>query len=224
VKVAKVLEELKKRSTKETLEGMSRYGIPNDRAFGVSMGDMKRYSKGLGVNHALALDLWKTGWYEARTVAVFIDDAEVVSRSQMDTWARDFDSWAICDTTCFHLFDRTPHAWSKLEKWARSKREFVRRAAFAMIWSLSVHDKTAPDDQFVRALGLVERYSVDERPLVKKGIDMALRATGKRNATLNRVAVRTAKRLSKSDNRSAAWIGSHSLRELQGDKVLSRLT
>lgn len=188
------------------------------------MGDMKRYAKELGVDHKLALDLWQTGWYEAQTVAVFVDDPQAVTKSQMDAWVKDFDNWAICDTACFHLFDKTPHAWSRLSKWAKSRREFVRRAAFALIWSLAVHDKTATNKQFVDALNLVEEFAGDERPLVKKGVDMALRATGKRNTALNKAATRTAKRLAASDSRPAAWIGNHSLRELQSDKILARLS
>ncbi len=218
------IEDLKRLATKKTLNGMDRYGIPNDRAFGVTMGDMKRFAKQLGTDHRLATALWKTGWYEARTVAVFVDDPVKVSGSQMDRWAKDFDNWAICDTACFHLFDKTPHAWAKVHQWAPSSKEFVRRAAFALIWALSVHDKSATNRQFTDALGLIEQIEADERPLVKKGIDMALRAAGKRNQSLNRESIRIAKRLSQSDHAAHAWIGRHALRELTSEKVQKKLS
>ncbi len=219
-----VIENLKRLATKETLNGMDRYGIPNDRAFGVTMGDMKRFAKQLGTDHGLALALWKSGWYEARTVAVFVDDPSKVSRSQMDGWAKDFDNWAICDTACFHLFDKTSHAWLKVHQWAPSKKEFVRRAAFALIWALSVHDKSASNRQFVDALILIEQIDADARPFVRKGIDMALRAAGKRNKALNRESIRIAKRLSRSEQPSHAWIGRHALRELTSARVQDRLS
>ena len=63
----------------------------------------------------------------------------------MDRWCRDFDNWGICDTICFHLFDRTPHAWTKVEQWHDKRAEFVKRAAFALLASLALHDKRAPD-------------------------------------------------------------------------------
>ena len=31
----------------------------------------------------------------------------------MNAWAAAFDNWGVCDTVCFHLFDRTPFAWEK---------------------------------------------------------------------------------------------------------------
>ena len=47
-------------------------------------------------------------------LATFVDEPERVTAAQMDRWCRDFDNWAIVDTACFALFDRTPHAWAKV--------------------------------------------------------------------------------------------------------------
>jgi 3-methyladenine DNA glycosylase AlkD len=105
---------LRKHATKATLAGMARYGIPQTNALGVKVGETKAYAKKIGQDHGLALDLWETGIYEARLLAGFVDDPKAVTSKQMDAWARDFDSWAIVDTICFHLFDRTPLAWKKI--------------------------------------------------------------------------------------------------------------
>ncbi len=134
----------------------------------------------------------------------------------MDAWASDFESWADCDTVCFHLFDRTPHAWSRERAWSRARAQFKKRAAFALLWGLTVHDRAAPDRAFLDSLRLVEAGSLDERELVKKAVDMALRAVGKRNETLRRAAVELARRLARSSERSQAWIGRSALRELAG--------
>ena len=114
-------------------------------------------------------------------MAGLVDDPAVVTIEQMDSWCADFDSWAICDTVCFTLFDRAPGAWSRLEPWAADEALFVRRASFALLWSLALHDRAAPDDGFRAALDLVEQYATDERPLVGKSISMALRAVGRRD-------------------------------------------
>lgn len=223
MKTTEVLALLESEGTVETVEGMTRYGIPNDKAFGVPMGTMRKFAKQIGKDHSLATELWKTGWYEARTVAVFVDEPAKVTKRQMDAWAKDFDSWAICDTACFSLFDQTPHAWEKVSKWISSQREFVRRAGYALIWSLSVHDKLAPNSSFAAAMCLIEGTEPDERPLVKKAADMALRAVGKRNVALNKAAIKVAKRLAKSNDKTKKWIGSHSLRELESENVQQRL-
>ncbi len=191
-----------------------RYGIHTNNAFGVSMADMKRLARQLGPGHELAGALWSTEVYEARTVAALVDEPARVSSAQMDRWCRDFDNWAICDTVCFNLFDRVPHAWPKVAKWSRRPEEFVKRGAFALLWSLALHDKHATDDQFVDALVLAEREAVDERPLVKKSIVMALNAIGARSAPLNAAATASAQRLSDSPSASARWVGRAALSKL----------
>jgi 3-methyladenine DNA glycosylase AlkD len=218
-----VLAWLEERGSEEERGKMRRYGIPADRAFGVSVGDLKRVARSLGTSHALAGDLWETGWYEARTLAAFIDDARQVTGARMDLWAHDFDSWAICDTTCFHLFDRTRCAWRKVEEWTLAEEEFVCRAGYALVWALTVHDKDASDDRFLRALEIIQAAEPDPRPYVKKAKDMALRATGKRNRALNTAAVVAAERLAASQAADKAWIGKHARRELTSDKVRARL-
>ena len=202
---------------------MARYAIPSDKAFGVSVGTMKKLAKRLGRNHELAAALWETGWYEARMLASFVDDPARVTSAQMDRWCRDFDNWAICDTACFHLFDRTPHAWRKVAQWSGRRDEFVKRAAFALLWSLTVHDKSAGDEPFAKGLLFIERAATDERNFVKKAVNMALRAIGKRNRPLNAAAVSVARRLADSPDATARWIGKDALRELTSSAVTRRL-
>ena len=152
-----VLAWLARRGTKATRDGMARYAIPSDKAFGIPVGVLRQHAKKLGRSHELALALWETDKYEARMLATFLDDPAEVTPAQMERWCRDFDNWAICDTACFHLFDRTPHAWGKVEKWAGRRDEFVKRASFALLASLSVHDKRAEDRLFMQGLALIER-------------------------------------------------------------------
>jgi 3-methyladenine DNA glycosylase AlkD len=141
----------------------------------------------------------------------------------MDRWARDFDNWGICDTVCFHLFDRTPHAWRKVEQWGRRREEFVKRAAFALLASVALHDKAADDAPFLRVLPLVERAAADERNFVKKGVSWALRGIGRRNERLNASSIDLARRLIESTEPAARWVGRDALRELRSPAVRRRL-
>jgi 3-methyladenine DNA glycosylase AlkD len=191
-----------------------RYGIHTEKAFGVAVGSLRKYAKGLGKSPDLAAGLWDTGWYEARMLATFVDDAELVTPAQMDRWCRDFDNWAICDTACFHLFDRSPHAFAKIDAWAKRREEFVKRAAFALLASMALHGRGGDDAGFARGLVLVEREAVDERNFVKKAVNWALRAVGRRSAALNAQAVAVARRLGSSSEPAARWVGKGALREL----------
>ena len=221
--VQSALKWLKTHATKATLEGMARYAIPSDHAYGVAMKDIKTLGSKLGKRHELASALWDTEMYEARMLASFVGDPAKLTAAQMDRWCKDFDNWAFCDAMSFNLFDRTPHAWAKVTQWSSRKGEFEKRTAFALLWSLSVHDKRAGDEQFMKGLALIEREACDERNFVKKAVNMALRAIGKRNAALNTAAVTVARRLADSTDTTARWVGKDALRELTSPLLAQRI-
>jgi 3-methyladenine DNA glycosylase AlkD len=214
-----ILASLERRGSKRNRDGMARYAITAPKVFGVSVGTLRDLSKGVGRSHELAEALWQSGWYEARMMTAFVDEPARVTPAQMDRWAREFDNWAICDALCFHLFDRTPHAWRKIELWSARRAEFVRRAAFALLAGVALHDKTTGNAPFLRSLKLIERGATDERNFVKKGVSWALRSVGRRNAELNAAAVALARRLAASSDRAARWVGKDALRELTSAPV-----
>jgi 3-methyladenine DNA glycosylase AlkD len=221
--VKQVLAWLERQGTQAHRDGMARFAIPSDKAFGVPVGTLRQHAKRLGPGHELAAALWDSGWYEARLLACFVDEPARVTTAQMDRWCRDFDNWAVCDTACFALFDRTPHAWGRLAPWSRRSGEFAKRAAFALLWALSVHDKKADDTPFLQGLALVEKHAGDDRHFVKKAVNMALRAVGKRNAALHAAAMAVAQRLGASDDACERWVGRDALKELGGPAVTRRL-
>ncbi|BDU16805.1 DNA alkylation repair protein [Lysobacter auxotrophicus] len=193
-------------------DGMARFAIPSDHALGVSMKDIQALAKQLGRDHALADALWDTGVYEARMLAAYVAEPARVTPAQMDRWCRDFDNWAVCDTLCFTLFDRTPHAFAKVVQWSSRRDEFQKRAAFALLASLALHGRLEDEALYADGLALIEREAADERNFVKKGVNWALRAIGRR-ADWRAEATAVAKRLAASDAASARWIGKDALRE-----------
>jgi 3-methyladenine DNA glycosylase AlkD len=214
---------LKKKGSKKGRDAMARYAIPSDKAFGVGMKDIQALAKQLGKNHALAGALWDSGWYEARLLAAYVDEPAKVTAAQMDRWCREFDSWAVVDTLCFVLFDKTPHAWKKVEQWAKRSDEFQRRAAFALLASLVLHDRKAGEAPFLKGLALIEAGAADERNFVKKGVNWALRCIGKESAALNKAAVAVARRLAESTEAAPRWVGKDALRELTSPTTLRRI-
>jgi 3-methyladenine DNA glycosylase AlkD len=222
-RVAEVLRWLERRGTKRNRDGMARYGIVAPQAFGVSVAGVRDLGKRLGRDHELALALWETGWYEARMLTAFVDEPDRVTSRQMDRWARDFDNWAICDGICFHLFDKTPYAWRKVEAWAPRREEFVKRAAFALLAALALHDRRAADEPFLAALPLIEEAAVDERNFVKKGVSWALRGIGSRNAPLHAAALDLARRLAASESAPVRWIGKDAAKDLSRPLIRKRV-
>ena len=218
-----VLTWLRRRGRRANIEGMARFGITSTRVFGVSMAEMRPLARRLGRNHQLASDLWASGWHEARILASLVDDPDTVTRRQMEQWVRDFDNWAVCDSVCLNLFDRTPYAWATVERWVARPAEFQRRAGFALIAALAVHDKGAGDAAFERLLPLIARGADDPRNFVKKAVSWALRQVGKRNRALNRRALAVAVQLTRADSPAARWVGHDARRELADARVAARL-
>lgn len=218
-----VIRRLKKLANPANVAGMARYGISTKGALGVNVPVLRQMAKRIGRDHRLAAELWRTAVHEARLLAGFVDDPACVTESQMERWARDMDSWDICDLVCSDLFDKTPFAWTKAVQWPRRKEEFVKRAGFVLMAALAVHDKAAPDRAFRRFFPLLRRESRDDRNFVKKAVNWALRNIGKRNRALNRAAIREAEAIRRIDSRSARWIAADALRELRSDPVQRRL-
>jgi 3-methyladenine DNA glycosylase AlkD len=212
--VTAALAALKGASTRKDYANLARFGIAAPRAFGVSIANVQKLARRYGRDHEFAAALWASGWYEARLLAAYVDDPAAVTPAQMDRWCRDFDNWGICDTVCFVLFDRSPHAWPKVDAWSGEPDEFVKRAAFALLASLAGHDKLAADRQFIRGLALVEAAASDDRNFVKKGVSWALRRIGTRNPALHAAALKTARRLAASDAPAARWVGNDGVRDL----------
>jgi 3-methyladenine DNA glycosylase AlkD len=210
-----ILKTLRGMANPANVAGMARYGINTKGTLGVPVYELRALARKTGRSHTLALELWSSGIHEARILATIVDDPAQVTRRQMDTWARDFDSWDVCDQACQNLFRYTPHAWPMAVKWARSRREFVRRAGFALMAGLAGKSIDAPDENFVALFPLLAAAATDERNMVKKALNWALRSIGKRNKRLRRAAVAAAWQIHTLDTPSARWIANDALRELR---------
>ncbi len=218
-----VLEQLQFLGNEENRRGMARFGINAEKAYGIKVPELKALAKPLKKNHALALDLWETGMHEARLIAIFIADPKLTTPELAENWVKDFNSWDICDQACIVLFNKTPFAHQKAKEWTLLEPEFERRAGFALMATLAVHDKKAADEKFIEFFPFLEKGSADERNFVKKAVNWAIRQIGKRNRMLNAAAIELSEKIAQQNSKSARWIAAHALRELRDEKQQARL-
>jgi len=222
-----LVDELRALGSADHRAGMARFGIEVERACGVPIPTLRTLARRIGVDHALAQALWATALHEARLLACFVEDPAAVTAAQAEAWVDDIDSWDLCDQAATSLFDRTSVAWPKAVEWAARDEPWVRRAAFAMMAGLAVHDGRTGDEPFIALLPLIEQAATDDRNFVRKGVNWALRNIGKRNAALNAAALASARRILAGANaraggprggdagaRSARWVASDAIREL----------
>jgi 3-methyladenine DNA glycosylase AlkD len=218
-----VLEKLKSLSNPKNVEGMARFGINPKNTYGVSIPNLRKIAKRIGKNHELAQQLWESKNHEARILASMIDDSKMITEKQMEDWVKNFDSWDVCDQVCMNLFDKTNFAYDKVIEWSKRNDEFIKRAGFALIACMAVHNKDIEDKNFIKLLSIIKRESTDDRNFVKKAVNWALRQVGKRNISLNKEAIKTAKEIQKIDSKSAKWIANDALKELTSQSIQKRL-
>jgi 3-methyladenine DNA glycosylase AlkD len=221
--VRRAVKELERHGERRNVEGMARFGIRAKKVYGVSKPKLDELARQIGKNHRLGLELWKTGIHDARLLGMLISEPQKVTSRQMERWVRDFDNWDVCDGTCCHLFVDAKPAWAKALAWSRRKKEFEKRAGFALAAYLAVHDKAASDAPFRKYLEVIEREAWDERNFVRKAVNWALRNIGKRNPRLNRAAIACAGRIQQAGTRARRWIAADALRELKSHAVQARL-
>lgn len=212
--VKTIVAELKRAGSASYKADMAkRYGIVTKaEVYGATVATLRAMAKRIGYQHALAEQLWATGIHDARMLATMVDDPADVTPAQMERWVKDMDNWGIVDTACFHYWDRTPHAFDKIERWSKARDEFVKRAAFALLASCALH-KQGADAQFLRGLDLIEREAEDPRNFVKKANNWALRSIGGKASPKLRAAARElAEQLASSDNPTARWNGKDAMR------------
>ena len=218
------LRMLEEKSTKKDRDNLARFGIAADQAvWRVDVEHSGDSPRVLGRNHELAEALWETGWYEARMLAI--------ARGRACASHGGADGPLVPRLRQLgHLRHRLlppvrPHAarLGQGQQWAGSREEFVKRAAFALLASLAVHDKTVRRRAVPGGLPLIERAASDERNFVKKGVSWALRVTGRRSHALNKATIAVSRRLAESPGPSERWIGKGALRELTSPVVARAL-
>lgn len=218
-----IIAEMKAKADPRAVEGMSRFGISPKNTLGLSIPTLRGMAKRAGRDHKLAQALWKSGIHEGKILASFVDEPSRVTEAQMEKWVEGFDSWDVCDQCVSNLFDKTPFAFRKASEWSWREEEFVKRAGFAMMAALAVHDKSAPDSAFLGFFEAIQEGAKDQRNFVKKAVNWALRQIGKRNLSLNGAALELAARISKLGSPSAKWVASDAIRELKSDAVKKKL-
>ena len=217
------IARLRSLAAPDARDGMARFGINTDRALGLSMPLLRVTARQIGRDQTVAEGLWQSGLHEARILAALVAEPKACDTSLLERWVEDLDSWDVTDQFCLNLVRRTADPYALVDRWCPRRETFVRRAGFALIACLAVHDKQAPDGRFLDLLPRIEAAADDDRNFVKKAVNWALRQIGKRNAALNRAARDCSERLVARPERSARWIGRDALRVLTSAKIQARL-
>jgi len=196
-----------------------KFGIISNNSLGIYHRDLKVIAKEIGQNNKLALQLFDSGIYEARLLCSKLFKPKDVTEDLMDKWVKTFENWEICDSFCMGLFSKSNFALPKILEWSERQAEFEKRAAFSILASYCMADKTSENEYFEQFLPIIKREANNDRLYVKKAVNWALRNIGKRNIDLNRKAIEVAEEILEYESKSAKWIAKNALTELQKEGI-----
>ncbi|QPJ62415.1 MAG: DNA alkylation repair protein [Candidatus Nitronauta litoralis] len=136
---------LKENGTAQNRKIFMRHGA-SEPLYGVSFAQLNKLQKKIKIDHALALKLWKTGNMDCRTLALKVADPDQLTISLVEGWVKASD-YKVLAGELADLVSRSPLADSRMKKWMKSKKEFIRKAGYDLLSCRLVGgDESLPDD------------------------------------------------------------------------------
>ncbi|MBI5362237.1 MAG: DNA alkylation repair protein [Planctomycetes bacterium] len=193
--LAETMRALEKAGSAQTRKTYARHGV-RAPMFGVSFAVLKQLVKKIGVDHELALALWKTGNHDARTLAIKIADPARIAPSDLDRWASERPA-RMCGGYVAMLTAESPHGARKAREWLASSDAVIRAQAWTLTGHLANLDTETPDAWFAERVAAIEQSIHTVSNAEREAMNWALIQVGGRNAALRKLATAAAKRIGK---------------------------
>lgn len=171
-------------------------GTAGMRSYGIGLARLRKLAKRIGRDRELAQALWRTEVYDARVIALLIDEPAQITRDQAERQVEELAGgmlahvFASCDAT----LAKTPFVVELAEQWVRSHDPVRRDCGYGLLYEVSkLSGKKAPTEEFF--LAHIERIAdtIDgESEKVRLSMGAALMGIGKRSAALNKAALKVA--------------------------------
>ncbi len=167
------------------------------RTYGIGLTRLRKLAKEIGRNRDLAQALWQTDVYDARVIALLIDDPAQITRDQAEQQVEALGGgmlahvFASCDAT----LAKTPFVVELADQWVRSDDPIRRDCGYGLLYEASkLNGKKAPSEAFFLAhVARIAEGIGTEPERVRMAMGMALMGIGKRSAVLNQAALKVAR-------------------------------
>lgn len=166
------------------------------RTYGIGLTRLRAMAKKIGRDRALAQALWTTDVYDARVLALLIDDPAQITRAQAEQQVDQLSNrmlahvFASCDAT----LAKTPFAVELADAWVQSDDAVRRACGYTLLYEASkLSGRKAPSEEFFLAhVARIGEAIHTETEQVRMAMGSALMGIGKRTAALNRAALAVA--------------------------------
>lgn len=195
-----------------TADSMKTRGLNYEMNWGVSIVDLKNYSKTFEKNHLLALKLWNKKWRETMIMATLLDDPKSISEEQMDYWIKTAENIELIEQAVRNLMSKSPYAFVKALEWCNGKKFWVKYAGLMMMGRLALTAENDIDEMFELFFDVLPPLAKD-----KELYTVFFRSTcqlARHSQNLHAQTVSFAKSLSNFSEVNAQKLGSELFQEL----------
>jgi hypothetical protein len=178
------------------------------RSYGIGLTRLRKLAKRIGRNRELAHALWNSDVYDARVIALLVDDPARITREQAEKQVEELAGgmlahvFASCDAT----LAKSSFAVELADQWVRSGDPVRRECGYGLLYEVSkLSVRKVPDEKFF--LAHVERMADTigtESEKVRVSMGAALMGIGKRSAVLNEAALEVAREVGPIEFTSAS--------------------
>lgn len=166
------------------------------RSYGIGLTKLRRLAKRIGRDRDLARALWETDVYDARVVALLVDDPGQISREQAEKQVEELGAGALSHVfaSCDATLAKTPFVVELADEWIRSSDPMRRSCGYGLLYEISKRTGSkAPDERFfVDHVAHIGDTIDGESSSVRLAMGSALMGIGKRSANLNAAALKVA--------------------------------
>jgi 3-methyladenine DNA glycosylase AlkD len=196
MKAQEILATLKKLGKPQTAAIYKRYST-GDNVCGVLTSEIAKLQKKIKVDHALALELWKTGNAEARMLALQVADPEKLTRADADGLLKD-GPVRFVGFYLSVLVGRSPIADKTMRAWMQSPDEFAREMGYGILRARLKDDPDSISDADAeKVLATIEKKIHRSPNWARYAMNVAVIAIGVFKPALRQKAIAAARRIGK---------------------------
>jgi len=169
------------------------------KSYGIGLTVLRKLAKKIGRNRGLSLALWNDDYYDAKIIALLIDDPKQITREQAEQQVDNMKGGYLAHvfSSCDASLAKTDFVPELCVEWIHAPDSMRKRCGYGLLYELSKSKKkSAPDDAFFLELIEEMRSSFPNvKTVVQGSIAGALIGVGKRNKVLNAAALKLANEL-----------------------------
>lgn len=188
-----VMRELEALGTAHTKKSYLSRGV-SEPLFGVATGAMKPLKKQIGVDQALAEELWATGNFDAKYLAGMIADVDEMTEEDFERWMDGASCAMVADAVVSVTLAESDLARSVADRWIRSGDDQRAAAGWATYeWLLGWRPDTYFEPHDIQGLlDLVAETIHDAAPRVRRAMNNFIVAAGVSYQPLHEQALQAA--------------------------------